>query len=192
LVLASASPARLALLVSAGFRPEVVVSGVAEDEVEGMDAAAAALTLARRKVEAVAGGQADALVIGCDSLLELGGEVHGKPASPDDAVARWRQMRGQEGRLHTGHCLIDTRLGRSATGLATTAVRFGFPSDAEIDAYVATGEPLSVAGGFTLEGRAGPFVDGIEGDPSNVIGLSLPLFRRLLAEVGTELIDLWH
>jgi septum formation protein len=193
LVLASASPARLALLRSAGLRPEVVVSGVSEDGVELLDVASAVVTLARRKALAVAGGVGDALVIGCDSLFELDGEVHGKPASPDAAVAQWRHMRGRHGRLHTGHCLIDTALGdRNAAGVATTIVRFGAPSDAEIDAYIATGEPLAVAGGFTLDGRAAPFIDGIEGDASNVLGLSLPLFRHLLAELGTELTDLWH
>ncbi len=188
-VLASASPARLRTLRAAGFRPEVVVSGVDEDAVTGSPAEVA-LTLAVRKAAAVAQGLGDALVLGCDSVLDLDGEAHGRPVDAPDAVARWHQMRGRSGVLHTGHCLVDTRTGRQAAEVASTVVHFGDLSDDEITAYVATGEPLQVAGGFTIDGLGGPFVDGVEGDPHNVVGLSLPLLRRLLPEVGTSVTSL--
>jgi septum formation protein len=132
-----------------------------------------------------------ALVVGCDSMLEFDGEVLGKPASPDEAVERWRRMRGRCGTLLTGHCVVDTDARQVVADVAATVVRFGSPTDAEIDAYVGTGEPLHVAGAFTLDGRSAPFVDGIEGDHGNVIGLSLPLLRRLLAELGVEVTSLW-
>ena len=218
LVLASASPGRLALLRGAGLAPEVVVSGVAEDRVTGLAAADAARTLAERKAEAVAQRVGDPeaasrreaadsgpaqtpvqaratapppLVVGCDSVLSIDGEVRGKPASPEQARTWWRTQRGGSGVLVTGHAVVDLATGRRASGLAETVVRFGRPSDAEIDAYVATGEPLAVAGAFTLAGYAAPFVDAIDGDPSTVIGLSLPLLRRLLADLGISITDLW-
>lgn len=190
LVLASASPARLRLLRDAGLSPEVVVSGVDEDDATG-GIRDVVLDLATRKAQAVACGVDDALVIGCDSLLELDGEVLGKPASEAEAVARWQAMRGRSGTLHTGHCVVDTATGASAGDVASTVVRFGTPSDAEVRAYVATGEPLQVAGAFTLDGRSAPFLDGIDGDAGNVIGLSLPLLRVLLAKLDVSLVDLW-
>ncbi len=190
-MLASASPARLRLLRDAGLAPEVVVSGVDEDDVTGA-AHTVVLELARRKATAVAATEPDALVVGCDSMLELDGALLGKPSSTADAVARWQAMRGRSGSLLTGHCVVDTRTGQQAADVCTTIVRFGEPSDAEIDAYVATGEPLHVAGAFTLDGRSAPFLDGIDGDAGNVIGLSLPLLRRLLGELDVQLVDLWH
>jgi nucleoside triphosphate pyrophosphatase len=240
LVLASQSPARLALLRHAGFAPEPIISGVDEDAFEQSDPGALALVLAQAKARTVAerlrseatGGEAAArrtLVIGCDSVLDLDGVAYGKPADPQDAVNRWKLMRGREGILVTGHCLIDmaadastgegenesrsegkgenesrsesqsegegegegeTRV-REVSDVAPTLVRFADLSDAEIEAYVATGEPLHVAGAFTLDGIGGSFVDGIVGDPSNVIGLSLPLLRRLLADLGLAVSDLW-
>ncbi|GGS55634.1 Maf-like protein [Streptomyces badius] len=193
LVLASASPARLGLLRQAGFAPEVIVSGVDEDALSAPTPAELALVLARAKAAAVAERPeaAGALVIGCDSVLELDGEALGKPADAEEATARWKSMRGRAGVLRTGHSVIDTASGRTASATASTVVRFGEPSDAEVAAYVATGEPLHVAGAFTLDGRSAPFVDAIEGDHGNVIGLSLPLLRRLLGELDVSVTELW-
>jgi septum formation protein len=191
LVLASASPARRRLLVDAGFDPVVVVSDVDEEAVVEPDAWRLVETLAVAKASIVAErcDIDDAVVVGCDSMLMFEGEVLGKPATADEAVSRWRQMRGKTGVLLTGHCVRYAS--RSATGVADTLVRFGEPTDKEIEAYVATGEPLRVAGGFTLDGRSAPFVEGVDGDPSNVIGLSLPLLRSLLHDVGVEVTSLW-
>ncbi len=194
LVLASASPARLRLLQQAGFEPTVVVSGVDEEAITAGTTAELVQRLAEAKADAVVGRAevpADALVIGCDSLFELDGRAHGKPSSAEDALARWRRMRGNEGTLHTGHCLLDTRTGRRVTDVASTVVRFADPSDAELAAYVASGEPLHVAGAFTLDGRSAPFVERIDGDHGNVIGLSLPLLRRLLLALDVEVTSLW-
>ncbi|MET3983273.1 nucleoside triphosphate pyrophosphatase [Streptomyces sp. PvR034] len=193
LVLASASPARLNLLRQAGLAPHVIVSGVDEDALEADSPAELALVLAEAKAAVVAAlpEAAGALVIGCDSVLELDGEALGKPADAEEAVARWKAMRGRSGVLRTGHCLIDTANGARVSATASTTVRFGEPSDAEVAAYVASGEPLHVAGAFTLDGRSAPFVDGIDGDPGNVIGLSLPLLRSLLGELDVSITDLW-
>jgi septum formation protein len=192
LVLASASPARLSTLRSAGLDPEVAVSGVDESEVSADKPADVALELAERKARAVA-ARADeaALVVGCDSVLELGGEPYGKPASATDAVRRWRAMRGSSGVLHTGHCVVDTATGRTQSATESTVVQFADLSDAEIDAYVATGEPLHVAGAFTIDGLGGAFVRRIDGDPHNVVGISLPLLREMLAALGVRWTDLW-
>ncbi|MBF6049937.1 septum formation inhibitor Maf [Streptomyces sp. NRRL B-1677] len=193
LVLGSQSPARLGLLKAAGLDPEVIVSGVDEDALTAATPGELARVLAEAKADAVAARPeaAGALVIGCDSVLELDGQALGKPADAEDATARWKSMRGRSGILRTGHCIIDTATGRRVSATASTTVRFGEPSDAEIAAYVATGEPLYVAGAFTLDGRSAPFIEGIEGDHGNVVGLSLPLLRKLLAEVGVPITDLW-
>jgi septum formation protein len=191
IVLASASPARLGVLRAAGLDPEVVVSGVDETAFTATTAAELAGLLAQAKAAAVARGQADGLVIGCDSLLDLDGRALGKPASAGEAAARWREMSGRTGTLVTGHCVINAATGQQAAAVAATRVRFGSPSEEEIAAYVASGEPLSVAGAFTLDGRGGWFVDGIDGDYGTVLGVSLPLLRRLLADLGVSLTSLW-
>jgi septum formation protein len=192
-VLASGSPARLALLRAAGIEPEVQVSGVPEDGVGECPPAEYALELARRKAMAVATKLAGepALVLGCDSVLAFDGEILGKPMTADVARARWQAMRGRSGQLHTGHCVVETETANRAEATGSTTVHFAAVSDAEIDAYVATGEPLDVAGGFKIDGLGGAFVTGMEGDPHNVVGLSLPLLRRLLADLGVFWPDLW-
>ena len=208
LVLASASPARLSTLRSAGLAPYVLVSGV--DEAAALlhypDLAAdeVALVLAKAKAEAVAAvldadgapddAPDDALVLGCDSVLELDGEVHGKPVDADEAIARWRRMRGRSGVLHTGHWVVDLREDSSSATLgavASTTVHFADVTDDEIAAYVATGEPLAVAGAFTTDGLGGAFVRGIEGDHHTVVGVSLPLLRDLMGECGVPWPSLW-
>ncbi len=220
LLLASASPARLATLTAAGIDPIVRVSGVDEHAVltaarerfGDLEPADAVLVLAQAKAEDVARALADdgaadddatggLLVLGCDSLLEVDGEVLGKPRDAQDAVERWRSMRGRAGELHTGHWLIDERTPQSEGGdgtggtlgaVSSTVVHFADLSDAEIDQYIATGEPLAVAGAFTLDGLGGPFVTAVEGDHHGVVGLSLPLLRELLAEVGVTIPSLWR
>lgn len=193
LVLASASPARLNLLRQAGLSPHVIVSGFDEDALTADSPAELALALAEAKADVVAAldEAAGALVIGCDSVLELDGEALGKPADAEEATARWKSMRGRAGVLRTGHCVIDTASGRRVSATASTTVRFGEPTDAEVAAYVASGEPLHVAGAFTLDGLSAPFIEGIDGDHGNVIGISMPLLRSLLAELGVSITDLW-
>ena len=193
-VLASASPARLQTLRNAGLDPIVVVSGVDESQLDGLPPAELALQLAELKCAAVAGSAQlpdGALVLGCDSVLDLDGVALGKPDDAADAVRRWTAMRGRSGVLRTGHALQDTATGRIAAATAATTVHFADVSDAEVAAYVATGEPLAVAGAFTVDGLGGAFVAGIEGDHHNVVGVSLPLVRELVAELGHSWTDLW-
>ena len=191
LVLASASPVRRRVLLEAGFTPEVIVSGVDEDDVTGATEDIA-LLLAERKAAAVAKDlDGPALVLGGDTVLDVDGETRGKPASADQARAWWHSVAGRSALLHSGLCVIDTATGRQASGVATTLVRYGEPTDREIDAYLATGEPLAVAGGFTIDGYAAPFVDSIDGDHGAVLGLSLPLLRRLLQQIDIAITDLW-
>jgi septum formation protein len=177
-------------LRQAGFDPTVMISGVPEDVDDG-HVPSLVLTLAERKARAVAPRAGDAVMIGCDSVFEFHGEPHGKPASADQAVDWLRRMRGDEGVLHTGHCVIDGSSGATAAQTTSTVVRFASITDAELDAYVTSGEALAVAGAFTLDGRSAPFVRGIDGDPGNVVGLSLPTFRTLLARMGIAITDLW-
>jgi septum formation protein len=204
LVLGSASSGRLKVLRQAGVDPLVVVSGVDEDaitaslgpgaspaEVVGALAAAKAERVAAELDAAVA---ADCVVLGCDSMLSVDGRLCGKPGSADAAVDQWRLMGGRSGRLHTGHCLLrlsDGEITHREVESACTTVHFAQPTDEDLRAYVAAGEPLGVAGGFTLDGLGGWFVDGIDGDPSNVIGVSLPLLRSLLARMGLSVAALW-
>jgi septum formation protein len=203
LVLASASPARLGVLRAAGLDPLVEVADVDEpalfaaspDTGHGAKVTALAGAKATKVARRIADAHPDALVVGCDSMLLLDGELQGKPGDPDTARRRWRAMAGTTGELVTGHAVLrmhDGAINQVAEGHAVTAVRFAQPSDAELEAYLATREPLAVAGAFTLDGFGGWFVEGIDGDPSNVIGISLPLLRRLLAAVGVSVTDLWR
>jgi len=191
-VLASGSAGRLRVLRDAGIDPEVVVSEVDESADGPLATEALVQALAERKAVAVAGRRPDALVLGCDSLLDLDGAAFGKPESAEQAVGMWRRLSGREATLFTGHCLIHGPSGRRAREVARTTVRFGRPDEGELAAYVASGEPLALAGAFSIEGRGAPFIDGIDGDPSNVIGLSLPLLRRMLAKLGMSVTDLWR
>ncbi len=209
LLLASASPARLAVLRTAGLEPLVTVSGVDEDAVlaalADADAEERIRALAEAKADAVAARLAtgalpgvaadDVVVVGCDSMLLIDGELQGKPDSPEQAKARWRQMAGRDGVLITGHAVrrvSDGSVAAEASDTRSTVVRMGRPTDAELDAYISTGEPMAVAGALTIDGFGGWFVDGVDGDPSNVLGLSLPLTRELLQRVGVQVTDLWR
>lgn len=198
LVLASASSARLATLRAAGIEPVVEVSQVDESGVTETDPARLAEVLAQLKGREVAARLAipedgpRVLVLGCDSVLEMDGIAHGKPGTAGVAVERLGRMRGRSGVLHTGHHLTDLGAGTDAVAVASTCVTFGSLSDAEIAAYVATGEPLAVAGAFTIDGIGGAFVERIEGDPHNVVGLSLPLLRRMVGDLGIAWYQLWN
>jgi septum formation protein len=196
LILASASPARLRLLTAAGIDAEVIVSGVDESVVEASSPEKLSLILARLKAQAVADWVRDrpeaTLVLGCDSVLDFEGEALGKPSDADEATRRWHRMRGKSGTLYTGHCLIDVSGERLAEDVAGTTVHFADISNEEIAAYVSTGEPLRVAGAFTIDGIGGSFVERIEGDPGTVIGLSLPLLRDLLGRLDVQITALWR
>ncbi|GAA4541217.1 Maf family protein [Amycolatopsis samaneae] len=202
-VLGSQSPARLAVLRAAGLDPRVVVSGVDEDAViaasaglhSGQVVAALAMAKAEAVVATLAGERGDAVVMGCDSMLLIDGELVGKPGTVEIARRRWQAMAGNSGALLTGHAVIRVKDGEAiekTSGTEATKVHFSTPDADELEAYLASGEPLQVAGGFTLDGLGGWFVKGVEGDPSSVIGISLSLTRTLLAEVGVRVTDLWQ
>jgi septum formation protein len=203
-VLGSASPGRRKVLRQAGIEPVVVVSGVDEDAIVSRlgDVSPDAVTtaLATAKAERVASildpsVAADCVVIGCDSMLYCDGELRGKPTSADEAKRQWQTMAGRAGELHTGHCVIrlrDNEIVHQSAESLVTSVHFAAPSEPELDAYVASGEPLNVAGGFTLDGLGGWFVEAVDGDPSSVIGISLPLTRRLFDAAGLSIPALWE
>ncbi len=193
IVLASASPSRLRLLTSAGIKPTVVVSGVDEEDVSYSQLTPRELVTALAIVKAhTVRSLIDypALIIGCDSTFEFEGESLGKPGSAVNAIARAKRLRGNSGLLHTGHCIIDTAKEIEISDVATTRVHFANMTDEEIEGYVATGEPLHVAGGFTLDGISAPFITKIEGETSNVIGLSLPLLRNAVNQLGYKWFEL--
>jgi septum formation protein len=191
-VLASSSPARLATLRAAGLDPEVVPSDFDESSVRATTTEALVDRLATVKAQVVAAGvSGDAVVLGCDSMLDLDGRSLGKPASAEEAVERWARMRGREGHLYTGHCLIrlpgEAPFEHVARAVVRTRVRFADVSDDEIERYVATGEPANVAGAFTIDGLGGWFIEAVDGDHHNVVGVSLPRLRHLLGELGVSL-----
>ncbi|ULE33638.1 Maf family protein [Mycobacterium sp. IDR2000157661] len=203
-VLASASPGRRKVLRQAGIDPLVIVSGLDEEAVvAGLDPSATpaevTVALAIAKADVVVADldpqvAADCVVIGCDSMLYRDGALVGKPPTPAAALAGWQQMAGGSGQLHTGHCVIrlqDNTITSRASESIYTTVRFGKPSPTDLNAYVDSGEPTAVAGGFTLDGLGGWFVDGVDGDPSSVIGIGLPLLRRLFERAGLLIADLW-
>lgn len=195
LILASASPARLASLRSAGLDPEVIVSGVNEDAIQNDRPDLLARALAEAKGMAVLERiEGDVVLVACDSVLEFEGRARGKPGTPVQAVAQWCRIRGGQGVLHTGHFVVVRRDGRELmqSRVASTVVKFGDLTDEEIEAYVATGEPLVVAGGFTIDGFGGAFITGVEGDPHNVIGISLPLLRQMVLDLGIPWQSLWR
>lgn len=192
LVLASASPARLRLLRRAGIEPVVCKSGFDESQVQVSEPSELVTELATAKAKTVAQYYTDSLILGCDSVLVVEGEIYGKPENETLAIALWQKMRGKQGELYTGHTLIDQKQDQILVRYGLTRVDLSWISDRAITDYVATGEPLYCAGGFALEGRGGLFVEKLEGCHSNVIGLSLPLFRKMLGELGYGMTDLWE
>ncbi|WP_036485719.1 nucleoside triphosphate pyrophosphatase [Myxosarcina sp. GI1] len=190
-ILASASPARRKLLQMVGIDPVVCPSNFDESKIELSDAAELVQTLAKSKAESVKERFTDGLILGCDSVLTVDGQIYGKPESSQVAITRWQQMRGNIGILYTGHVLIDLQQQQQLMRCGVTKVYFANISDRTIANYVATGEPLKCAGSFALEGKGGLFVSKIEGCHSNVIGLSLPLLQQMLEELGYNITSFW-
>lgn len=193
IVLASASPSRHRLLTSVGIKPRILISGVDEENPAYSQLSPRELVIALAIVKAhTVKSKVDypAIIIGCDSTFEFEGESLGKPGSADHAIARAKKLRGNSGILHTGHCFIDTEQEIEISDVVSTRVHFAQMTDEEIEGYVATGEPLQVAGGFTLDGLSAPFIAGIEGESSNVIGLSLPLLRNAVNSLGYKWFEL--
>lgn len=175
-----------------GIHPIVRHSGFDESQIQVNDPLVLVQTLSQCKAQKVANQFEEGLILGCDSILSINGQIYGKPESPEDAIARWQQMRGRQGKLYTGHTLIEQGVKRTLIKCGITTVYFADISDQVIEAYIETGEPLNCAGSFALEGKGGLFVEKIEGCHSNVIGLSLPLLRQMLAELGYKVEDFWH
>ena len=192
LVLASASPARKKLLQTAGIKPIICQSNFDESQIKSEDAKNLVEILAESKAQAVSSQFKDAIILGCDSVLEVGGKIYGKPDSPEIAIARWQEMRGNMGILYTGHALLDLKMQQKLICCGITKVYFKKISDRIIKDYVATGEPLKCAGSFALEGKGSFFVEKIEGCHSNVIGLSLPLLYEMLEKLGYNITDFWR
>lgn len=190
-ILASASPARRRLLQNVGINPLVLPSDFDESQVNISDPRELVKTLALQKAQTVAAQQTEGLVLGCDSVLAINGEIYGKPADAAEAIARWQKMRSLVGELLTGHALIDLPQGKTLVRCQVTEVYFADVSEGQIAAYVATGEPLKCAGCFALEGKGGLFIEKISGCHSNVIGLSLPLLRQMLDQLGYDVTDFW-
>jgi septum formation protein len=191
-VLASASPARRQLLEIAGIQAQARPSQFDESTIQDSQPDKLVQTLAFEKARRVAAHCPEpALVLGCDSVLALAGDVYGKPANKSEAIARWQQMRGRIGDLYTGHALIDLSQTKTIVLCQVTQVQFAEVSDRQIEAYVDTEEPLNCAGCFALDGKGGLFIEGIEGCHSNVIGLSLPLLRKMLKDLGYDITDFW-
>jgi len=193
LILASSSSSRLRLLESAGITPIVLVSGVDEEAAELVSLSPPELVIALAILKAHTVKEKapkDSLILGCDSTFEFNGESLGKPGTRENAIARCKKLSGKSGYLHTGHCLIDLKQGIELSERSTAKVQFAQMSDAEIIDYVDSGEPLNVAGGFTLDGLSAPFITNIEGDPSGIIGLSLPLLRKMIISLGYSWPDL--
>lgn len=190
-VLASASPARLKLLQTVGINPTVCQSNFDESRIRINDPLALVQTLAKCKAEIVAQKYPNSLVLGCDSVLVVDQEIYGKPSSPDEAIARWQKMRGNQGILYTGHAIFEGKNQKNLIRCGITKVYFADINDQTIEAYIQTGEPLKCAGNFALEGKGSLFVKKIEGCHSNVIGLSLPLLREMLQELGYEVQNFW-
>lgn len=197
-ILASTSPARLLLLEKAGFKPIVCSSNFDESQIQINDPRELVQTLARCKAEVVAlkfitteRNYSPLLLLGCDSVLALNGKIYGKPETPEVAIACWQKMRGSVGELYTGHALMDLTKGTTLVRCQITKVHFAQVSDRQIESYVATGEPLKCAGCFAIDGQGGLFVEKLEGCHSNVIGLSLPLLRQMIADIGYDVVDFW-
>jgi septum formation protein len=190
-VLASASPARRRLLETAGIEAEILVSNFDESTVQTAEPIELVQTLALAKAKTVAQECHDSLILGCDSVLSIDGEIYGKPDSPAQAIVRWQKMRSNAGMLYTGHALIDLRQSKQIVRCGITKVYFADLTDEQIKAYVNTEEPLKCAGCFAIEGRGGLFIDRLEGCHSNVIGLSLPLLRQMLGELSYDVTEFW-
>ena len=186
-ILASSSTSRLRLLQSAGITPKVLISGVDEEasEFDSLSPSELVIALAILKAHTVKeSAPENSLIIGCDSTFEFNGKSLGKPGNRENAIARCKELSGNSGYLHTGHCLIDLKQGIELSERSTAKVQFAQMTEAEIIDYVDSGEPLNVAGGFTLDGLSAPFITNIEGDPSGIIGLSLPLLRKMIISLG--------